>query len=181
MVIRMVQPLVALNCSCPLTGDLTSSACVCGCVLNGVSAIRQQHEYIVITPGLSGKTRIRYWHNPRDCTTANWTSRIDRSGRSRPVGTFVRSAMPPLPLPVPGSSAPSAVPPRRRRAPREGPGEKGKGRRRWDYRQRYVRLWSVSFNDCVVAVALSLVPSPSHPSFCLAAVEKKRFFSTAAR
>ena len=24
----------------------------------------------------------------------------------------------------------------------------------------------------------SLVPSPSHPSFCLAAVEKKRFFST---
>ena len=27
----------------------------------------------------------------------------------------------------------------------------------------------------------SLVPSPSHPSFHLAAVEKKRFFSTAAR
>ena len=24
--------------SCPLTGDLTSSACVCGCVVNGVSA-----------------------------------------------------------------------------------------------------------------------------------------------
>ena len=26
------------SCSCPLTGDLTSSACVCGCVVNGVSA-----------------------------------------------------------------------------------------------------------------------------------------------
>ena len=26
------------GCSCPLTGDLTSSACVCGCVVNGVSA-----------------------------------------------------------------------------------------------------------------------------------------------
>ena len=25
-------------CSCPLTGGLTSSACVCGCVVNGVSA-----------------------------------------------------------------------------------------------------------------------------------------------
>ena len=26
------------SCSCPLTWDLTSSACVCGCVVNGVSA-----------------------------------------------------------------------------------------------------------------------------------------------
>ena len=26
------------SCSCPLTGGLTSSACVCGCVVNGVSA-----------------------------------------------------------------------------------------------------------------------------------------------
>ena len=26
------------GCSCPLTGDLSSSACVCGCVVNGVSA-----------------------------------------------------------------------------------------------------------------------------------------------
>ena len=26
------------SCSCPLTGDLSSSACVCGCVVNGVSA-----------------------------------------------------------------------------------------------------------------------------------------------
>ena len=26
------------SCSCPLTGDLTSSACVCGCMVNGVSA-----------------------------------------------------------------------------------------------------------------------------------------------
>ena len=26
------------SCSCPLTGDLTSSACVCGCVVDGVSA-----------------------------------------------------------------------------------------------------------------------------------------------
>ena len=26
------------SCSCPLTGDLTSSTCVCGCVVNGVSA-----------------------------------------------------------------------------------------------------------------------------------------------
>ena len=26
------------SCSCPLTGDLTSSACVCGCVVNGVNA-----------------------------------------------------------------------------------------------------------------------------------------------
>ena len=26
------------SCSCPLTGDLTSSACVCGCVVNGISA-----------------------------------------------------------------------------------------------------------------------------------------------
>ena len=26
------------SCSCPLTGDLTSSACVCVCVVNGVSA-----------------------------------------------------------------------------------------------------------------------------------------------
>ena len=25
------------SCSCPLTRDLTSSACVCGCVVNGVS------------------------------------------------------------------------------------------------------------------------------------------------
>ena len=24
-------------CTCPLTGDLRSSACVCGCVVNGVS------------------------------------------------------------------------------------------------------------------------------------------------
>ena len=23
------------SCSCPLTGDLTSSACICGCVVNG--------------------------------------------------------------------------------------------------------------------------------------------------
>ena len=27
------------SCSCPLTGDLTSSACVCGCVVNDVSAM----------------------------------------------------------------------------------------------------------------------------------------------
>ena len=27
------------SCSCPLTGGLTSSACVCGCVVNGVSAM----------------------------------------------------------------------------------------------------------------------------------------------
>ena len=26
------------SCSCPLTGDLSSSACVCGCVVDGVSA-----------------------------------------------------------------------------------------------------------------------------------------------
>ena len=26
------------SCPCPLTGGLTSSACVCGCVVNGVSA-----------------------------------------------------------------------------------------------------------------------------------------------
>ena len=26
-------------CSCPLTGDLVSSVCVCGCVVNGVSAM----------------------------------------------------------------------------------------------------------------------------------------------
>ena len=26
------------SCSCPLTGDLSSSACVCGCVVNGVCA-----------------------------------------------------------------------------------------------------------------------------------------------
>ena len=26
------------SCSCPLTGGLTSSACICGCVVNGVSA-----------------------------------------------------------------------------------------------------------------------------------------------
>ena len=26
------------SCSCPLTGDLSSSACVCGGVVNGVSA-----------------------------------------------------------------------------------------------------------------------------------------------
>ena len=26
------------SCSCPLTGDLSSSACVCGCVVHGVSA-----------------------------------------------------------------------------------------------------------------------------------------------
>ena len=27
------------SCSCPLTGDLTSSACVCGCAVNDVSAM----------------------------------------------------------------------------------------------------------------------------------------------
>ena len=27
------------SCSCPLTGDLSSSACVCGCVVDGVSAM----------------------------------------------------------------------------------------------------------------------------------------------
>ena len=26
------------SCSCPLTGDLSSSACICGCMVNGVSA-----------------------------------------------------------------------------------------------------------------------------------------------
>ena len=26
------------SCSCPLTGDLLSSACICGCVVDGVSA-----------------------------------------------------------------------------------------------------------------------------------------------
>ena len=25
--------------SCPLTGDLTSSACICGCVVNGISTM----------------------------------------------------------------------------------------------------------------------------------------------
>ena len=33
------------SCSCPLTGDLTSSTCVCGCVVNGVKRYGQQHEY----------------------------------------------------------------------------------------------------------------------------------------
>ena len=30
------EKLVALNCSCPLTGDLTSFACVCVCMVNGI-------------------------------------------------------------------------------------------------------------------------------------------------
>ena len=33
------------SCSCPLTGDLTSSACVCGCVVNGVSATAATSVY----------------------------------------------------------------------------------------------------------------------------------------
>ena len=35
------------GCSCPLTGDLTSSACLCRCVANGVT-LRQRHEYIIV-------------------------------------------------------------------------------------------------------------------------------------
>ena len=38
-----------------------------------------------------------------------------------------------------------------------------------------------SFFDSVALCYSSLIPSPSHSSFSLAAVEKKRFFSTAAR
>ena len=35
------------SCSCPLTGDLTSSTCVCGCVVSGVSATAATiHVYI---------------------------------------------------------------------------------------------------------------------------------------
>ena len=26
------------SCSCPLTGDLSSSACVCGCMVDGIGA-----------------------------------------------------------------------------------------------------------------------------------------------
>ena len=32
--------------SCPLTGDLTSSACVCGCVVNDVSATAATRVYV---------------------------------------------------------------------------------------------------------------------------------------
>ena len=33
------------SCYCPLTGDLASSACVCGCVVNGVSAMVATRVY----------------------------------------------------------------------------------------------------------------------------------------
>ena len=34
------------SCSCPLIGDLTSSACVCGCVVNDVSATAATRVYV---------------------------------------------------------------------------------------------------------------------------------------
>ena len=41
MAIRMVlvKHLVALALNCPLTGDLTIFAWVCGCVVDGISAM----------------------------------------------------------------------------------------------------------------------------------------------
>ena len=30
---------IGCSCSCPLFGDLTSSACVCGCMVNGLSTM----------------------------------------------------------------------------------------------------------------------------------------------
>ena len=36
------------SCSCPLTGVLTSSACVCGCMWSMASVLRQQHEYFIL-------------------------------------------------------------------------------------------------------------------------------------
>ena len=54
-------------------------------------------------------------------------------------------------------------------------------KRRTDgYEAMAVPLTSITFM-LVKYGPCSLVPSPSHPSFCLTAVEKKLFFSTAAR
>ena len=36
------------SCSCPLTGDLTSSACICGCVVNGISAKKEQTKLVSV-------------------------------------------------------------------------------------------------------------------------------------
>ena len=36
------------SCSCPLTGVLTNSACVCGCMWSMASVLRQQHEYFIL-------------------------------------------------------------------------------------------------------------------------------------
>ena len=47
----MVIRSVICSCSCPLTGDLTHSACVCGCVINGVSTTAATRvNFIIIDP-----------------------------------------------------------------------------------------------------------------------------------
>ena len=33
------------SCSCPMTGDLTSPTCVCGCMVNGASTAAVAREY----------------------------------------------------------------------------------------------------------------------------------------
>ena len=47
---RMVQSLLALNCSCPLTGDLTGfcGACVCGCMVNATAATCVYHYHVAV-------------------------------------------------------------------------------------------------------------------------------------
>ena len=57
MAVRMVLvKQYVCSCSCPLTGDLTSSACVCGCVVDGVSATGCNMGIYVLLQATRAKT-----------------------------------------------------------------------------------------------------------------------------